>query len=189
MGLQATFLTINHNVTEGIHDSAYSLPPRVLTSAPPAWRSLYQPSVEGCYLCCFQPAHAHNSCQLKKKKYTVWELWTKFYLGQNEDYSLGNSISGLRNCSKDAVRKVSLYVILGKGAYIQSSICFSSKVSTGLVKVIANQKQMSPWLIVVLSQIWGDARIGLINSSPENISPTIWRSVLQFFPEHRVLYF
>ena len=125
----------------------------------------------------------------KKKKYTVWELWTKFYLGQNEDYSLGDSISGLRNCSKEAVRKVSLYVILGKGAYIQSSICFSSKVSTGLVKVIANQKQMSPWLIVILSQIWGDARIGLINLSPENISPTIWRSVLQFFPEHRVLYF
>ena len=65
MGLKTTFLTINHNITEGIHDYAYSLPPRVLTSATPAWRSLYQPSLEGCYLCCFQPAYAHNSCQLK----------------------------------------------------------------------------------------------------------------------------
>ena len=23
----------------------------------------------------------------------MWELWVKFYLGQNEDYSLGDSIS------------------------------------------------------------------------------------------------
>ena len=27
------------------------------------------------------------------KKSTMWELWVKFYLGQNEDYSLGDSIS------------------------------------------------------------------------------------------------
>ena len=27
------------------------------------------------------------------KKSTMWELWVKFYLGQNEDYSLGDSLS------------------------------------------------------------------------------------------------
>ena len=28
-----------------------------------------------------------------EKNCTIWELWVKFYLGQNEDYSPGDSIS------------------------------------------------------------------------------------------------
>ena len=27
------------------------------------------------------------------KKFTTWVLWVKFYLGKNEDYNLGGSIS------------------------------------------------------------------------------------------------
>ena len=32
-------------------------------------------------------------CWLKKKRCTTWELWIRFYLGQNEDCSLEGSIS------------------------------------------------------------------------------------------------
>ena len=31
---------------------------------------------------------------IKKKKKHMWELWVKFYLGQNEDYHPGDSPSG-----------------------------------------------------------------------------------------------
>ena len=37
-----------------------------------------------------------------KKRCTTWELWVKFYLGQNKDCSLGGSLSD-RDCSKVAV--------------------------------------------------------------------------------------
>ena len=30
---------------------------------------------------------------MTKKKNTMWNFWAKFYLGQNEDYSPGDSIS------------------------------------------------------------------------------------------------
>ena len=30
---------------------------------------------------------------LSEKKCTTWKVWVKFYLGQNEDYSLEDSIS------------------------------------------------------------------------------------------------
>ena len=33
-----------------------------------------------------------GECWLQKRS-TMWQLWVKFYLGQNEDYSLGDSIS------------------------------------------------------------------------------------------------
>ena len=36
---------------------------------------------------------AFDDVDLKKKRCTIWELPVKFYLGQNEDCSLGDSTS------------------------------------------------------------------------------------------------
>ena len=49
------------------------------------------------------------------KTYTTWELWVKFYLGQNEDYSLGDSLSDSSEELLWRSGEVSLYVILVKG--------------------------------------------------------------------------
>ena len=88
----------------------------------------------------------------------------------------------LRNCSKEVGGKVSIYVILVKGEYMQSSTYFLQKVSA------SHEEQSSPWSILVLFQIWGDTRIGLIKSAPENssLSEDLF---CQFFPEHRVPHF
>ena len=60
------------------------------------------------------------STEKKKKKHNVW---VKFYLGQNEDDSLGDSIS---DSSEKLLQrgKVSIYVILVKGEYMQLSTYF-----------------------------------------------------------------
>ena len=51
----------------------------------------------------------------------------------------------LRNCSKEVGGKVSIYVILVKGEYMQSSTYFLQKVDDSLVKVTAShEEQMSP---------------------------------------------
>ena len=50
----------------------------------------------------------------------------------------------LRNCSKEVAGKVSIYVILVKGEYMQSSTYFLQKVSASLVKVTASHEQTSP---------------------------------------------
>ena len=56
----------------------------------------------------------HNY-QLKKKMYN---LRVKFYLGQNEDCSLGSSIKiALRDCSKEAVGEKSIHKVLVKGEF------------------------------------------------------------------------
>ena len=48
-------------------------------------------------------------CQLKR--WTKWELQVKFYFGQNEDFSPGDSTSdSSEDCSKEAV---------GEGQYIR----------------------------------------------------------------------
>ena len=49
----------------------------------------------------------------------------------------------LRNCSKEAGGKVSIYVILVKGEYKQSSTYFSQKVSASLVQVTASHKEQT----------------------------------------------
>ena len=56
-----------------------------------------------------------------------------------------------------------MYEILVKGKYMQSSTHFLQKVSA------SREEQTSPRRILVLFYIRGDARIGLIKSSPENI--------------------
>ena len=76
----------------------------------------------------------------------------------------------LRNCSRKAAGKTSIYVIWVKGQYLQSGTYILQKVSASLVKVNArHEEQTSPWRISVLFYIWEDARIGLIKSAPENI--------------------
>ena len=53
----------------------------------------------------------------------------KFYLEQNEDYNLRYSTSAsLKICSKEARGKDSIYVILVKGEYMQSSVSLSLSI-------------------------------------------------------------
>ena len=92
----------------------------------------------------------------------MWESWVEFYLGQNEDYSLGGSIS-------DSTVKL---LLRGRGEG-QDIHDFGEGGSTWnqtqiLAKVAASHEQTSPWRILGLFYIKGDARIGLIKSS-ENI--------------------
>ena len=47
----------------------------------------------------------------------------------------------LRNCSKEVRGKVSMYVILVKGEYMQSGTCFLQKVAVSLMKVTAGHKE------------------------------------------------
>ena len=61
-----------------------------------------------------------------------------------------------------------MYEILVKGKYMQSSTHFLQKVSA------SREEQTSPRRILVLFYIRGDARIGLIKSSPENIYLKTW---------------
>ena len=49
----------------------------------------------------------------------------------------------LRNCSKETGGKISIYVILVKGEYVQSSTYFLQKVSASLVKVTARHEEQS----------------------------------------------
>ena len=84
-------------------------------------------------------------CQLKKQKCTTWELWVKFYLGQNEDYSPGDSIAdSSEKLLQRGKGKVSRCVILVKGEYMQSGTYFLQKDSASY------EEQMSPWRILVL---------------------------------------
>ena len=58
-------------------------------------------------------------------------------MGQNEDYSLGNSTSDSSERLLQRGRgKVSINVILVKGEYVQSSTFFPQKVSASLVKLL-----------------------------------------------------
>ena len=67
-------------------------------------------------------------------------------MGQNEDYSPGDSISdSSEKLLQRGRRKISIYVIWVKGEYIQSSTYFLQKVSASLVKVTAShEEQTSP---------------------------------------------
>ena len=54
----------------------------------------------------------------------------------------------LRYCPKATEGKVSIYVILVKGEYTQSSTYFFLQVFASLMKVIVNfEKHMSPWRV------------------------------------------
>ena len=60
-----------------------------------------------------------------KKECTSWEVWVKFYLGQNKDYSQETAFQIVpRNFSEEVGWEVSTYVILVKAEYVHLSPCF-----------------------------------------------------------------
>ena len=82
-----------------------------------------------------------------EKKSIMWELRVKFYLGQYEDCSLGDSTSdGSEKLLQRRRGKNSIYVILVKGKYMWSgtlifleSFCWSCEASA------SHEKQSSQW--------------------------------------------
>ena len=119
---------------------------------------------------------------LTQKKCKTWELWVKFYLGQNEACSPGDSILiVLRNCSKEVGgRSVSTCVILVKKEYSLSM--YFLQVSASFTKVIAgHEEQTSPWRILVhFLDMKGYKNWAHKISSWKYL--VIWRPVLPVFP-------
>ena len=105
------------------------------------------------------------------KKYTTWELQVKFYLGQNEDCIPEESTSDSSERLLKRGRGKGQYVCdFGEGGIQTMEYIFFQKVSTSFMKIsVSHEEQSSPWRILVLFQIWGDIRTGLIKSAPENI--------------------
>ena len=89
---------------------------------------------------------------------------SKFYLGQNEDNNPGGSIS---DSSEILLQR-------GRGGMSDIDVILVKRGEatkhTLLQKVTAShEEQTSPWKIFMLLQIWGNARSGLIKSSPKNV--------------------
>ena len=121
------------------------------------------------------------------KKCTVSELQVKFYLGQNEDCSPGDSTSNSSERLLQRGRGERQYICdFGKGGIHAIRHRFFQKVSAHLVKLSAShEEQLLPWRILVLSWVWEDTRIGLRKISS-------WKYLFedlscQFSPEHRCL--
>ena len=76
------------------------------------------------------------------KKCTTWESWVKCYLGQNEDYSLGDSLSALRNCSEEVEGQ---YYI----RFFWSGVCAIKHIFCHRL-IVSNMEQMSLLMILVL---------------------------------------
>ena len=123
---------------------------------------------------------------IKKKKSTMWKLQVKFYLGQNEDCSPGDTLQiALRNCSKEAG---------GGSAYMwfwwRGNTCkhtnFPRRFLLFSWSFASHEKQASLWKILVLFLGMGRYKnwahkIGLWKYW------TIWRPVPPvFLSEHRV---
>ena len=110
----------------------------------------------------------------------MWELWGKFYMGQNGDYCLGDSISdSSQKLLQRGSRRGQCMWDFGERGEHANKYNFL-QVSARLVKVTASQE--SPWRILVLFQMQGAARLELLKS-PENIQlPEDLFS--QFLPEH-----
>ena len=95
------------------------------------------------------PAKGHR-CQLKKKKaqhecYNWSFIWGKM---RNAAWETAPQIA-LRNCSKEAGGKVSIYETLVKGEYMQSGTYFSCRFPLGLGSSSTHKEQSSLWRIVV----------------------------------------
>ena len=86
----------------------------------------------------------------KKKKSTTWELQVKFYWGQNEDYSLGDSTS-------DTTEKL-LQRDRGKGQYIwdlgEGKVHAVKHILHIFLQMAfaSHEEQLSPWRILVVSR-------------------------------------
>ena len=78
-------------------------------------------------------------CQLKKKNTQYESCKLSFIWGKMKAIALETAFQlALRNCSKEAGGKVSIYVILVKGEYMQSGTYFLQKVSASY------EEQLSP---------------------------------------------
>ena len=85
---------------------------------------------------------SHKSIIVDRKKIWTWELWVKFYLGQNEDYSPGDSLS-------DSSEEV-LWRGRGKVGVIYD---FSEGAMSSYTHILhSHEEQMSPLMILVLFQ-------------------------------------
>ena len=87
-----------------------------------------------------------------EKKCTTWELWVKFYLGQNEDYSPGDSISDSSEKQLQRGRWEGQYIcdFCERGVHAIKHT-FLQKVAATVVKITAShEEQRSPWRILVL---------------------------------------
>ena len=73
----------------------------------------------------------------------MWNFWAKFYLGQNEDYSPGDSISeSSEKLLQRGDRKVKTYAVLVKGVHAVKPI-FLEKATVSLMEVAASHEKVS----------------------------------------------
>ena len=83
------------------------------------------------------------------------KLRVKFYLGQNEDFSLGGSISDSSEKLLHRGRgKISIYVILMKGRDTSSRAHILQNVAASLVKVAASHEDFSAFLDMRRCKNW-----------------------------------
>ena len=80
-----------------------------------------------------------------EKRCTTWELWVKFYLGQNEDCSPGDSISGSsERVLQSGCGGKSIYKVLVKGEFDTMKHSFYKRF------FVSHKDLMSPWRDLVL---------------------------------------
>ena len=108
-------------------------------------------------------------------------MWVKFYLGQNEDCSPGDTTSDNWESSPKGKGKAGIYVILVKGEYVQSSTYFYKSFLLVLWsfclswETVITMKNFSAFLDIRRCKNWAH----WINSWKYL---TIWRPVLPVFP-------
>ena len=113
------------------------------------------------------------------KKCTVSELQVKFYLGQNEDCSPGDSTSDSSERLLQRGRGERQYICdFGKGGVCAIKHIFSVESFCWCHDTSASHEKQS--------SSWEDVRIRLIKSAPENICLKIWAASFQ---KHRVPHF
>ena len=100
-----------------------------------------------------------------------------FIWGQNKDHSLGDSISDTSEKLLQRVgRKVSIYVILVKGEYMNQAQVFVKKVSAGHLKVSAGLLRVSAGLVrVCAGHVKVSAGLGKVSAGLVRVSPSLVR--------------
>ena len=118
------------------------------------------------------------------KKCTIWEFWVKFYWGQNEDYSPGDSISD--SLEKLLWEKVNIYVILltgttGNQAHISCRRFLLVSWSLVSWETAVTMKDINAFLDMRRYKNWAQ-KICSWKCLSEDLS-------CQVFPEHRMPHF
>ena len=104
--------------------------------------------------------NSYHTCWLKKKS-TMWELWIELYLGQNEDYSTGESTSDSseKKFQRDGARSVYMWFQWSGSTCNEehTRACTHTHTHTHthmhiyiLQKVSASHKEQSLWRIWML---------------------------------------